>query len=89
MIVRPANLNDASQIAGIYNRCIETSHATFEIEPVHPTEMESRRRESTGSGYPFLIAEVGRLITGYAYRRQFCPRASHLPSIEVSAYIHI
>lgn len=78
---------DGPQVAAIYNYYIETSHVTFELEPVDTAEMEKRMLETDRGGYPFFVAEAGGEIIGYAYGRYFRPRAAYRHSIEVSVYI--
>jgi phosphinothricin acetyltransferase len=87
MQIRPAVPADGPQVAAIYNYYIETSHATFELEPVDTAEMEKRMRETDRGGYPFFVAEDEGEIVGYAYGRYFRPRAAYRHSIEVSVYI--
>jgi phosphinothricin acetyltransferase len=87
MEIRPAVLADAVQVAGIYNYYIDTSHATFELEPVDTAEMEKRMRETDRGGYPFFVAEEDGELIGYAYGRYFRPRAAYRHSIEISVYI--
>jgi L-amino acid N-acyltransferase YncA len=87
MTIRPANTNDASQIAGIYNHYIATSHATFEIDPIDPDEMLRRIDEIQVGGYPFLIYEANSEIAGYACGHEFRSRPAYRHSVEVSVYV--
>lgn len=87
MNIRLADLADAAQVAAIYNFYIATSHATFELEPVSPVEMEDRMRQTTSAGYPFLVCESDDEIVGYAYSQPFKSRAAYRHSVEVSVYI--
>ena len=87
MNIRAVTLNDAAQIAEIYNYYIKTSHATFELETIDSAEMENRIRETFRKNYPFLVCAENEEIVGYAYGRQFRPRRAYLHSIEVSVYI--
>jgi phosphinothricin acetyltransferase len=87
MTVRKADLEDASAIAEICNYYINTSHATFELDPIDTTEMQRRMEEGWKAGYPFLVYENSGEVIGYAYGRQFRPRRAYLHSIEISVYI--
>ncbi|HEY0427432.1 MAG TPA: arsinothricin resistance N-acetyltransferase ArsN1 family B [Pyrinomonadaceae bacterium] len=87
MNIRTATLNDAAQIAEIYNHYIKTSHATFELETIEAAEMENRISETFQKNYPFFVCEDDGRIAGYAYGRQFRPRRAYRHSIEVSVYI--
>jgi L-amino acid N-acyltransferase YncA len=87
MNIRTTTLEDAAQIAEIYNYYIETSHATFELEKIDSVEMKNRIDETFQKNYPFLACEENGEIIGYAYGRQYRPRRAYMHSIEVSIYI--
>lgn len=87
MIIRIADQTDAPFVAEIYNHYIETSHATFEVEPVDADEMLRRINDGRAAGYPFFVAEEDGEIVGYAYGRRFRPRAAYRRSIEISVYL--
>ena len=87
MNIRPAILTDASQIAEIFNHYILTSHCTFEITPIEPTEMRTRISDALEHGFPFLVAEIESNMAGYAYARQFRPRPAYRHSAETSVYV--
>jgi L-amino acid N-acyltransferase YncA len=87
MNIRKVELNDAAQIAEIYNYYIKTSHATFELETIDAREMENRIGETFQKNYPFFVCEESGEIVGYAYGRMFRPRRAYMHSIEVSVYI--
>lgn len=87
MNIRKASLEDAAQIAEIYNYYIKTSHATFELDTIDSAEMGNRVRETFQKDYPFFVCEKNGEIVGYAYGRQFRPRRAYARSIEVSVYI--
>jgi len=86
MIVRDGQLTDAASIANIYNFFVETSIATFELEPVDPAEMERRIRSCLDAQYPYFVAEHENKLLGYAYAHQHRPRASYDRTVEVSVY---
>jgi len=88
MNIRPANIDDALQIAEIYNHYILTSHCTFEITPVDSAEMQSRIKDILDHGFPFFVAEFGNEIVGYGYAGQFRPRPGYRHSAEVSVYLN-
>ncbi|MGC2234809.1 MAG: N-acetyltransferase family protein [Pyrinomonadaceae bacterium] len=87
MNIRTVTLDDAAQVAEIYNYYIKTSHATFELDAIDSAGMENRIRETFQKNYPFFVCEENEEIVGYAYGRQFRPRRAYLHSIEVSVYI--
>src|SRR4029079_8420991 len=87
MNIRPVELSDADAIAEIYNYYILSSHCTFEISPIESDEMRSRIAGLRKHDFPFLVGAVGNDVVGYAYTRQFRPRAAYRHSAEVSVYI--
>lgn len=87
MTIRSARSLDAAAITSIYNHYVQTSHATFELEFVDPSEMDQRIRDSIDHGYPFLIAEEDGQIAGYAYGRPFRPRPGYRHTVEIAVYV--
>jgi phosphinothricin acetyltransferase len=87
MNIRFVTLDDAAQLAEIYNYYIETSHATFEVDTIDAAEMKDRIGETLEKNYPFFVCEESGEILGYAYGRMFRPRRAYRHSIEVSVYI--
>jgi len=86
MNIREVGLEDAGQIAELYNYYIEKTHHTFEIEPLDSAEIRKRIKEIT-TEYPYLIAEDEGQILGYAYAAQFKLRDAYKYSAEVSIYV--
>lgn len=87
MPIRPALIDDAVDIAYIYNYYVATSHATFEVEPVDLAEMQSRIAACIDRGYPFLVCDAGDEITGYAYGHEYRERSAYRQTVEVSVYV--
>lgn len=87
MNIREVALEDALGVSQIYNHYIQTSHSTFEVEPVSAPEMEDRIHDLADLAYPFFVAELDDRIVGYAYGHQFRTRAAYCHSIEVSVYV--
>ena len=86
MNIRTVNLNDAAQIAEIYNYYIQNTHHTFETEPLGVEEMQ-KRIGAVSEEYPYLVAEENGEIVGYAYAAQFKLRQAYAHSVEVSIYV--
>lgn len=86
MIIRKAELKDASQVADVYNYYVQQTHHTFETEPLGAEEMQ-KRIEDTTEDYPFLVAEEDGEIVGYAYATQFKLRQAYEYASEVSIYV--
>jgi phosphinothricin acetyltransferase len=85
--VRPAQPEDATQLAEIYNHYIRTSTITFEEEPVSASEMVRRVGEIHTLKYPWLVATAADDILGYAYGGKWKVRAAYRHSSEVTVYV--
>ncbi len=86
MIVRKVEIEDAEQIAGIYNFYVENTHHSFEVEPI-PLEEMRQRIHALSQSYPYLIAEDEGEIFAFAYASCFKPRSAYKHSAEVSVYV--
>lgn len=87
MRLRSATLDDIPVITAIYRPAVILGTASFELEA--PTEDEMRRRFEaiTGSGYPYLVAEIGAVVAGYGYAGAFRPRPAYRFTVENSIYV--
>ncbi len=86
MNIRQVKLEDAAQIAEIYNYYIQNTHHTFETEPLGADEMQ-KRIAATMENHPYLVAEEDGEILGYAYATQFRMREAYEFSVESSIYV--
>lgn len=86
MNIRSVKIEDAAQIAEIYNYYIKNTHHTFETEPLSAEEMGERIAEVTVN-YPFLVAEDEGEIVGYAFADKFKYGEGYNYSVEVSIYV--
>lgn len=86
MNIRKVELEDAAQIAEVYNYYIQNTHQTFETEPLSADEMRERIAEIIQK-YPYVVAEEDGEIWGYAYATQFKLRQAYAYSAEVSIYV--
>jgi L-amino acid N-acyltransferase YncA len=62
--------------------------ASFEIDPPDEAEMRRRREVLLEGGYPYLVAEIGGIVAGYAYAGPYRPRPAYGNSVEDSVYVH-
>jgi L-amino acid N-acyltransferase YncA len=85
--VRPATPPDLEAIARIYGRYVTTSTATFELEPPTVAQWRARREGITARGLPFLVAEAGGGIAGYAYCSPWRTRPAYRFTVEDSIYV--
>lgn len=85
--VRPATPDDLTAITAIYRPAVLTGTASFETEPPDETEMRRRYQDITGKGYPYLVAEIGGRVVGYAYASAYRTRPAYKWSVENSIYV--
>lgn len=85
-MIREVKLEDANQIAEIYNYYIINSIATFEEVSVDGLEMKSRI-SSIYRNFPWLVFEENETILGYAYANYWNSRCAYDRSVETSVYL--
>lgn len=85
--IRPARPEDMPAIAAIYGRAVETGTASFELEPPDAGEMARRHDALVAAGYPYLVAETGGALAGYAYAGPYRPRPAYRWTVENSVYV--
>lgn len=85
--IRSATLDDAAQIAEIYNHYVLTSTITFEEEPVSADQMAQRIAEIQATSLPWLVAMRDHRVTGFAYAHKWKVRAAYRYSTEVTVYV--
>jgi phosphinothricin acetyltransferase len=86
-LIRPAELRDVAAVADIYDEAVRQGTASFEIEPPGQTEMRRRYEALRADGYPFLVAEAGSCIMGYAYAGPHRARPAYHWTVEDSIYV--
>lgn len=86
MNIRKVNLQDARQVAEIYNFYVLETHHSFENEAVSVNDMMDRIEAITET-CPFLVCEENGEILGFAYATHYKPRSAYRHSVEVSVYI--
>ena len=85
--LRPADPDaDGAAVARIYAPAVERSVASFEELAPSTAEMAERMR-STLERLPWLVAETGGAVVGYAYAGPHKPRAGYRWSVDVSVYV--
>lgn len=84
--IRIAGLEDAGELLAIYAPYIEQTAITYEYE-VPTVEEFALRIGHTLEKYPYLVAESGKEIVGYAYAGPLHERAAYDWSVELSVYV--
>jgi len=87
MKLRGAGGGDVEAIQAIYAHHVLNGLGTFEEVPPTPAEMAGRCAAVADRGLPWLVAEEGGLVLGYAYAGPFRTRAAYLYTVEDSVYV--
>ncbi|HAL38019.1 MAG TPA: GNAT family N-acetyltransferase [Polaromonas sp.] len=86
-LIRPSRDEDIPAITAIYAHHVLHGTGTFETEPPNVADMAMRRADVLSKGLPYLVAEQGRKIAGFAYGNWFKPRPAYRYSVEDSIYL--
>jgi L-amino acid N-acyltransferase YncA len=85
--VRDALEADMAAVRDLYGHYVLHSLATFEETPPTLDDMLARRRASVDLGLPYLVAEGGGAIAGFAYAGLYRSRPAYRYTIEDSVYV--
>ena len=85
--IRDATADDITAVAGIYGKSVLTGVASYEIDPPDAAEMAGRYASIVAGAYPYLVAETGGRIAGYAYASAFRTRPAYRYTVEDSIYV--
>jgi phosphinothricin acetyltransferase len=88
IMIRPVRPADIHGITTIYAHAVEHGTASFEIEPPSEAEMATRMKMLLDNGYPYIVADSGGAIAGYAYAGPYRPRIAYRHTVEDSVYVH-
>jgi phosphinothricin acetyltransferase len=87
LVVRASTEGDLPTIQAIYAWHVLHGTGTFELEAPDLAEMAQRRRNVLANGMPWLVAERGGEVLGYAYANVFRPRPAYRFCLEDSIYV--
>ncbi len=85
--IRPAVSADIPAITRIYTHAVEHGTASFELTPPDDAEMARRMARLVEGGFPYLTAEVGGRLAGYAYAALYRERPAYRKTVEDSVYV--
>ena len=86
--IRAAKDSDVAAITEIYAHHVLHGTGSFEIDAPDAAEMARRRLDVAGRGLPYLVAESGNTIIGYAYATLYRTRVAYRFTLEDSVYVH-
>ena len=87
LTIRPATDADMSAVQAIYAHHVEHGLGSFEEVAPDLDEIIARRRGYLERGLPYLVAEEGGAVCGYAYAAPFRPRSAYRHTVEDSIYV--
>lgn len=85
--IRPSRDDDLDAITRIYGHHVLHGTGTFETTPPSLADMTTRRADVLSKGLPWLVAEDGGQVVGFAYGNWFKPRPAYRFSVEDSIYM--
>ena len=85
--IHAAHTRDAAALADIYNPYVLETTITFEEKAVVPSDMAARIAEAHDAGLPFLSAELGGAVVGFAYASKWKGRCAYRHSAETTVYV--
>jgi len=85
--VRPVRQADLGQVGEIFGWYAVNSVATFDEAPRTDASWSKHADELAASGLPFLVAESGGVIAGYAYAGPWRRKAAYRLTVEDSVFV--
>lgn len=85
--IRDAVVADMARVQAIYAHHVLHGLASFEEVPPDTAELEARLRAVRALGLPYLVAEAGGAVVGYAYAGPYRTRPAYRHTVEDSVYV--
>lgn len=86
-VIRDATSDDATALVAIYNHFVDHTIVTFEEAPVSATEFARRMQAVIDTRLPYLVAERGGVMVGYACATRWKERSGYRYSVESTVYL--
>jgi phosphinothricin acetyltransferase len=87
IIIRPGERGDMQRAQEIYAAHVLRGTASFEEVPPDLDEMIRRRDAVLAAGLPYLVAQEGDVILGFAYATLYRTRSAYRHTAEDSVYV--
>lgn len=84
MLIRPATVADAPAIAAIYGHYVRETCVTFICREPDAAHYED---QIVSGKYPFLVADEGGEVVGFAYAAAFRPHDAYRWDVELTIYL--
>ncbi len=85
--IRDSRDEDVGAIGRIYAHWVRHGFGSFELEPPGDEEIARRRAGLLAGRFPYLVAESGGEVLGYAYAGPYRARPGYRFSCENSVYV--
>ncbi|MBO0775129.1 MAG: N-acetyltransferase [Actinobacteria bacterium] len=85
--VRAAAPADMGRVAEIYAHYVTATVTTFDIAAPSAADWQRKLGELAGRGLPFLVAETGGQVAGYAYAAPWRSKPAYRHTVEDSIYL--
>ena len=85
--LRPATALDLPAVTAIYAHHVRYGTGTFETDPPSLADMTQRWADVQAKSLPYLVAQEGAEVLGFAYCNWFKPRPAYRYSAEDSIYM--
>ena len=86
-LIRDVRERDLPAIQNIYAHHVLHGVASFEEKPPDISEMHRRLDAVTARGLPYLVADVGGTVRGYAYAAPYRGLPAYRHAVENSVYV--
>ena len=86
LTIRIAQASDAAALLAIYTHYVEHTAVTFAYTPPTVEEFQDKITH-TLARHPFIVAQLGEKIVGYAYASPFYGREAYNWDCEMSIYV--
>ena len=87
ILIRDVAPADTAEIQAIYAHHVLHGLASWEETPPDLAEMTARKDAIVTDGYPYIVAEIGGRVAGYAYASKYRPRPAYHHTVENSVYV--
>lgn len=88
-LIRPATIDDAGDIADIYNHYVLETTATFDLLPKSMQERAAWMAKRDLESHPVLVAEVDGLVVGWGSLNPWGDRPGWRHTVEISVYVEM
>jgi len=86
-MIRTVALDDAKQLAAIYNHYVLNTVVTFDDVPFSEGEFKDKIANII-TNYPFFVFEEDNKILGYAYANKWREKPAYRHTVESTVYVH-